>query len=35
MPDLKDEWQRRRQEILSEKIDVTAFMVWSVPLNKK
>jgi predicted glycosyltransferase len=29
-PDLKDEWQRRRQKMLSDKIDVTAFMVWFV-----
>lgn len=30
MPDLKAEWQRRRQKMLSEKIDVTAFLVWFV-----
>jgi uncharacterized protein len=30
MPDLKAEWQRRRQKLLSEKIDVTAFMLWFV-----
>ena len=29
-PNLKDEWQHRRQKMLSEKIDVTAFMVWLV-----
>lgn len=27
---LKDEWQKRRQKMLSEKIDVTAFMVWLI-----
>ncbi len=27
-PNLKGEWQRRRRKMLSEKIDVTAFMVW-------
>lgn len=30
MPDLKEEWQRRRIKMLSDKIDVTAFMVWFV-----
>lgn len=25
---LKEEWQKRREKMLSEKIDVTAFMVW-------
>lgn len=30
MPNLKEEWQRRRQKMLSEKIDVTAFMVWFI-----
>jgi predicted glycosyltransferase len=30
MPDLKAEWQKRRQKMLSEKIDVTAFLVWFV-----
>jgi len=29
-PNLKQKWQRRRQKMLSEKIDVTAFMVWFV-----
>lgn len=29
-PNLKDEWQKRRQKMLKEKIDVTAFMVWFV-----
>jgi len=28
--DLKKEWQRRRQQMLAEKIDVTAFLVWFV-----
>lgn len=30
IPNLKQEWQHRRQKMLSEKIDVTAFMVWFV-----
>lgn len=30
MPDLKAEWQKRRQKMLNEKIDVTAFLVWFV-----
>lgn len=30
MPNLKEEWQRRRQRMLADKIDVTAFMVWFV-----
>lgn len=30
MPDLKPEWQRRRQRMLADKIDVTAFLVWFV-----
>lgn len=30
LPGLKEEWQKRRQRILSEKIDVTAFMVWFI-----
>lgn len=30
MPDLKKEWQRRRQRMLADKIDVTAFLVWFV-----
>lgn len=29
-PELKDEWQKRRQKMLSDKIDVTAFMIWFV-----
>lgn len=30
MPDLKGEWQRRRQHLFSEKIDYTSFLVWFV-----
>ena len=30
IPNLKQEWQKRRQKMLSDKIDVTAFMVWFV-----
>ncbi len=30
MPNLKEEWQKRRQKMLSDKIDVTAFMVWFI-----
>lgn len=30
MTDLKTEWQLRRQKMLSEKIDVTSFLVWFV-----
>ena len=29
-PHLKQEWQHRRKKMLSEKIDVTAFLVWFV-----
>ena len=29
-PNLKEVWQNRRQKMLSEKIDVTAFMVWFI-----
>ena len=29
-PNIKEEWQKRRQRMLSEKIDVTAFMVWLI-----
>ncbi len=29
-PNLKEEWQKRRKKMLSEKIDVTAFMVWFI-----
>ena len=28
--DLSEEWQRRKRKMLSEKIDVTAFMVWFI-----
>ena len=30
MPDLKAEWQRRRQRMLSEKIDYSAFLTWFI-----
>ena len=30
MPDLKSEWQKRRQVMLKDKIDVTAFYVWFI-----
>lgn len=30
MPDLKQEWQRRRQKMLSEKIDYSAFLTWFI-----
>ena len=30
IPNLKSIWQKRRQKMLSEKIDVTAFMVWFI-----
>lgn len=30
IPNLKEEWQRRRQRMLADKIDVTSFMVWFV-----
>jgi len=30
MPDLKDEWQKRRMRLLQDKIDVTSFWVWFV-----
>ncbi len=30
LPGLKEEWQTRRKKMLSEKIDVTAFMVWFI-----
>lgn len=29
-PNLKEEWQRRRQKMLSDKIDVTAFWTWFI-----
>lgn len=30
IPDLRQEWQRRREKMLSDKIDVTAFFVWFI-----
>lgn len=30
MPNLKQEWQKRCKKMLSEKIDVTSFMVWLI-----
>lgn len=30
MLNIKEEWQRRRQKMLSEKIDITAFLVWFI-----
>lgn len=30
MPDLKEEWQRRRQKMLSEKIDYAQFLTWFI-----
>lgn len=30
MTNLKEKWQKRREQMLSDKIDVTAFMVWFV-----
>ena len=38
MPNLKEEWQTRRQKLLSEKIDYTQFLSWFVenyPESKK
>lgn len=29
-PNLKEKWQNRRNKMLSEKIDVTAFMIWFI-----
>lgn len=29
-PNIKAEWQRRRQKMLADKVDVTAFLVWFV-----
>lgn len=29
-PNLKEEWQKKREKLLKDKIDVTAFMVWFV-----
>ena len=30
MPNLKEEWQRRREKMLADKIDVTAFLTWFI-----
>ena len=30
IPNLKEEWQQRRQSMLQDKIDVTAFFVWFI-----
>jgi uncharacterized protein len=30
IPDLKQEWQQRRQKMLNDKIDVTAFWLWFI-----
>ncbi|HUF09764.1 MAG TPA: DUF354 domain-containing protein [Rhodothermales bacterium] len=30
MPDLRQEWQRRRKRMLADKIDVTALLVWFI-----
>jgi uncharacterized protein len=30
MPNMKEEWQNRRQIMLADKIDVTSFMVWFI-----
>ena len=30
MPNLKEEWQRRRQKMLSEKIDYSKFLTWFI-----
>jgi len=30
IPDVKTEWRRRRQKMLADKIDVTAFLVWFI-----
>ncbi|NLI72358.1 MAG: DUF354 domain-containing protein [Bacteroidales bacterium] len=30
MPDLREEFQRRREKMLADKIDVTAFLVWFI-----
>jgi hypothetical protein len=29
-PDLEAEWERRRQRLLAEKIDLTRFMAWFI-----
>ena len=30
MPNLREEWQKRRAKMLAEKIDVTAFLTWFI-----
>ena len=30
IPNLKEIWQKRRENMLNDKIDVTAFMVWFI-----
>ena len=30
MPEIKTEWQKRREKMLADKIDVTAFLVWFI-----
>jgi hypothetical protein len=30
IPNLKEEWQQRRQRMLQDKIDVSAFFVWFI-----
>jgi uncharacterized protein len=30
MPNIKEEWQEKRQKMVAEKIDVTAFLVWFI-----
>lgn len=35
MADLKDEWRKRRDRMLSDKIDVTAFWLWLVENNTR
>jgi len=29
-PNLKEEWKKKREQLLKDKIDVTAFMVWFI-----
>jgi hypothetical protein len=29
-PNLKQEWQQKREKLLKEKIDITTFMVWFI-----
>ena len=30
MPNLNEEWQKRRKKLLNDKVDVTAFWVWFI-----